>query len=155
LGRMPPERKGCFNPRSRTGSDRTFAQNVVRNLLFQSTLPHGERQHHPQSLAQQGFAGSKVRTCQKALHLPGPIGGKTLKSLAAPEVRTSRGFHVSLGFALLGQVQSFFAYPQYSCLELRIQVNASQSFPYPAPCCFFSSVPRWYCSTSLSRRPMW
>ncbi|SMP72808.1 hypothetical protein SAMN06296020_1351 [Anoxynatronum buryatiense] len=34
---------GGFNPRSRTGSDRTCAEKSIEELMFQSTLPHGER----------------------------------------------------------------------------------------------------------------
>ena len=34
----------CFNPRSRMGSDSISLNSFVHNKVFQSTLPHGERQ---------------------------------------------------------------------------------------------------------------
>ena len=33
----------CFNPRSRTGNDPDDAFNQVKQMMFQSTFPHGER----------------------------------------------------------------------------------------------------------------
>ena len=39
------QRKGrCFNPRSRAGSDNLRAPEIKASILFQSTLPRGERQ---------------------------------------------------------------------------------------------------------------
>ena len=34
---------GCFNPRSRTGSDKARLTGLLKRYPFQSTLPHGER----------------------------------------------------------------------------------------------------------------
>ena len=41
----------CFNPRSRTGSDPARGAPLARQLLLQSTLPHGERPFWPQALS--------------------------------------------------------------------------------------------------------
>ena len=42
-----------FNPRSRTGSDDHGWKYTVAPVVFQSTLPHGERHQHPLNLFRQ------------------------------------------------------------------------------------------------------
>ena len=50
-----------FNPRSREGSDKGLLRDCIKDLLFQSTLPRGERLPEPQSLG---------RPCQFQSTLP-------------------------------------------------------------------------------------
>ena len=59
-GPQSPPPSGGFNPRSRAGSDK-FARSDVVRLLFQSTLPRGERPH---------FLPPVVMTKRVSIHAP-------------------------------------------------------------------------------------
>ncbi len=76
---------------------------TTSGAVFQSTLPHEERRHPCASLVRQGMWGAIPRTSSSILLNLRKIDPFFQKNQYPCGLRTSQGFHVSLGFALAPQ----------------------------------------------------
>ena len=73
---------------------------VIVICIFQSTLPHGERQHHTKSLATAGISGYFPRTPFEGRPVTRSALVQSPRILAQLDARTSQEFYVSFRFAL-------------------------------------------------------